>query len=96
VNKIKTDLGADLKKITTHYEHRRRLRKERMVLRYGELIPLVARDKQPTPYENEWLSDVLAYARYSLMETCVIATNLSDQPKDLFVDMEKLYTIFKQ
>jgi len=60
------------------------------------MIPLVARDKLPSPFENEWLSDVLAFARYSLMETCVIATNLSDQPKEMYVDMEKLYNIFSK
>jgi len=35
--------GFDLTKISSHYEHRRRLRREKMVFRYGELIPLVAR-----------------------------------------------------
>ena len=35
--------GYDLTKISTHYEHRRRLRREKMVLCYGEYIPLVAR-----------------------------------------------------
>jgi len=30
--------GFDLSKINSHYMHRRRLRREKMVLRYGELI----------------------------------------------------------
>ena len=36
--------GFDLSKINSHYQHRRRLRREKMVLRYGELIQLTARD----------------------------------------------------
>jgi hypothetical protein len=45
-----------------------------MVLRYGQLIPLVAR------HSNGWHSHVLAYARHSLMETAIIATNLNPNP----------------
>jgi len=30
--------GFDLSMINTHYAHRRKLRKEKMVLRYGECI----------------------------------------------------------
>ena len=48
-----------------------------MVLRYGELVPLVAKD-ETTP-ANGWLNSVLAFARYSLMETAIIATNITDQ-----------------
>ena len=37
--KFKADMGPkdgfDLKKINTHYEHRRKLRRDKMVLRYG-------------------------------------------------------------
>lgn len=62
--KFKADIGPqqgfDLSQINTHYEHRRRLRREKMVLRYGEFIPLIARNEQN-------LEDrVLAFARYSL------------------------------
>lgn len=46
-----------------------------MVLRYGELITLNAK----TP-NNEFMSDILAYARYSLMETVIIATNMNENP----------------
>lgn len=46
-DKFKAEIGPsqgyDLSKISTHYEHRRRLRREKMVLCYGEYIPLVAR-----------------------------------------------------
>ncbi len=62
--KFKADIGPmqgyDLSKINTHYEHRRRLRRDKMVLRYGEFIPLVARNDK-APEER-----VLAYARYSV------------------------------
>jgi hypothetical protein len=46
-DKFKAEIGPsqgfDLSKISSHYEHRRRLRREKMVLCYGEYIPLVAR-----------------------------------------------------
>ena len=44
------DLGFDLKKIKSHYESRRALRAEKMVLRYGELCPLLARDQEFKDY----------------------------------------------
>jgi len=40
---IGPESGFDLSKIRSHYEHRRALRNEKMVLRYGELAPLLAR-----------------------------------------------------
>lgn len=73
-------MGYDLSKISSHYEHRRRLRREKMVLRYGELVPLVAR------HTNGWHTHVLAYARYSLLETAVIATNLNDAEVTFYID----------
>lgn len=85
---IGPQLGFDLSKIGSHYEHRRRLRRDKMVLRYGELIPLVARN------ENGWETHVLAYARYSLLETAIVATNLNDKEVSFWVDvseLEKLY-----
>jgi hypothetical protein len=44
-----------------------------MVLRYGEVVYLCARD-----FDNNQISDVLCYARYALMETAIIATNMTD------------------
>ena len=38
--------GFDLSKVNTHYMHRRRLRKEKMALRYGEMVMLAARDER--------------------------------------------------
>ena len=74
--------GFDLSKVSTHYVHRRRLRKEKMALRYGELITLAARDEN-----NEFISDVLVYARYSLSETLIIATSICDHSKKIFLDV---------
>lgn len=71
--------------------HRRRLRKEKMVLRYGELITLNAKNM-----ENEFMSDILAYARYSLMETVIIATNMSENPQKFLIDMQNLLPTFKK
>jgi hypothetical protein len=71
--------------------HRRRLRKEKMVLRYGELIMLTAKDEQ-----NKYLQDVLAYARYSLMETVIIATNMSDRAQKFLIDMQNVLPTFRK
>lgn len=59
-----------------------------MVLRYGQLITLTAKDE--TSADLGYLDDVLAYARFSLMETAIIATNLSDKTKKFFIDMRRL------
>jgi hypothetical protein len=83
--------GFDLSKINSHYMHRRRLRREKMVLRYGELISLTARDTQ-----NEVLPGVLCYARYSLMETAIIATNMCDSISKFYLDLSKLLPTFRQ
>lgn len=76
--------GFDLSKISSHYEHRRRLRREKMVLRYGELIPLVAK------HADGWHNHVLAFARYSLLETAIIATNLNDSEVTFYIDTTAL------
>lgn len=41
---IQPDSGFDLSKIRSHYESRMQLRQNKMVLRYGELCPLAAKD----------------------------------------------------
>jgi len=83
--------GFDLSRINSHYQHRRRLRRDKMVLRYGELIHLTARDRN-----NDYLSDVLCYARYSLMETVIIATNLNEATRSFQLDLSNLTPIFKK
>jgi hypothetical protein len=45
--------------------------------------------------DNSYLDDVLAFSRYSLMETAVISINVSDKERTFFVDLEKLYKNFK-
>jgi len=83
--------GFDLSMINTHYAHRRKLRKEKMVLRYGECIFLTGKDTQ-----NNYLSDILAYARYSLQETVIIATNMSNKNQKFIIDMQNLLPTFKK
>jgi len=83
--------GFDLSMINTHYAHRRKLRKEKMVLRYGEVIFLTGKDVQ-----NNYLSDILAYARYSLLESVIIATNMSDKTQKFLIDMQNLLPTFKK
>ena len=90
-NEVRPDQGFDLSKIKSHYEHRRMLRRDKMVLRYGELAPLLAKDDKTTKGSDQpWLSNVLAFARYSLSETAIISVNLSDQTQHFYVDMDKL------
>lgn len=45
---------------------------------------------------NVYMENILAYARYSLMETMIIATNMSDQPQKFLVDMQNLLPTFKK
>lgn len=62
-----------------------------MVLRYGELINLTARDK-----DNNFISDILCYSRYSLMETVIIATNLNEKSQNFSFDLTSLIPVFKK
>lgn len=89
--KLEPVKGFDLSMINTHYQHRRRLRKDKMVLRYGELIYLGAKDM-----ENKSDGDILCYARYSLMETVLIATNLTETNKKFQLELTSLIPIFKK
>ena len=95
---VKKDLnpeyGFDLSKIRSHYENRRMIRQSKMVLRYGELSPLIA--KNETTKDMEWLNSVLAYARYSLMETAIVATNLTDQAQRFYIDASRLSKFFNE
>jgi hypothetical protein len=62
-----------------------------MVLRYGQLVMLTAREQ-----DRKFLSDILVYARYSLMETAIIATNLSDQNRRFFLDLTQLLPVYQK
>jgi len=64
-----------------------------MVLRYGEMCPLVARNPETA---NDWIPDVLTFARYSLMETAIISINLSEYEQNFYVDLSKLHQLFSQ
>ena len=49
-----------------------------MVFRYGELDSLRCMNDE-VKNEQGFLPNVLSFARYTLMETAIVATNLSDQ-----------------
>ena len=61
-----------------------------MVLRYGEMIPLVAK------HARGWHKQVLAYARFSMAETAIIATNLNDADVIFHFDFSNLQKVMKQ
>jgi len=42
------------------------------------------------------ISDVLSFARYSLMNTALISINLSDTDRSFFVDLQELYKTFSK
>jgi hypothetical protein len=67
-----------------------------MVLRYGELCPLIARDNHTNNKDKSWLSDIVAFARFSLMETAIISINLSDREQKFYVDMENLIKLYSK
>jgi hypothetical protein len=56
-----------------------------MVLRYGEVVYLSAKD-----FDGLIISDVLCYARYALMETAIIATNMTDYNKKFYIDINDI------
>ena len=89
--KLDPSLGYDLSQINSHYQHRRLLRSSKMVLRYGEVFYLSAREN-----ENVWHEDVLAFARYSHMETIMVATNLSDKERTFYIDSSALMPTLRQ
>jgi len=62
-----------------------------MVLRYVELILCGARDEV-----REFLNDISFYARYSLMETIIIATSLTKDKKKFRLDLAQLLPVFKK
>lgn len=89
---LKPNEGYDLKQIFSHYMHRRRLRRNKMVLRYGDTIFLSASGED----NNNRLQDVLCFARYSLIETIIVMVNVSDKEKEFSIDFGPLLPIFKQ
>ena len=69
------------------------LRREKMVFRYGELAPLRCINEDSAPEDGGFMSDMLSFARYTLMETAIVVTNLSDQTQKFWVDMQRLKTL---
>eukprot|EP01022_Parablepharisma_sp_SALTPOND_P008190 TRINITY_DN135350_c2_g1_i1.p1 TRINITY_DN135350_c2_g1~~TRINITY_DN135350_c2_g1_i1.p1 ORF type:complete len:1045 (+),score=80.36 TRINITY_DN135350_c2_g1_i1:2070-5204(+) len=82
--------GFDLKKINLHYEHRRKLRQEKAVLRYGQLVMLEAK------HSEGWHPHVLAFARFSHSEIAVMATNFTDRDVSFYIDMTNLIPLFQK
>ena len=74
-----SNLGFDLSQIESHYNHRRMLRRDRMVFRYGELAALRCMREVEGSNEPQFVENVLSFARYTLMETALVAINVSDQ-----------------
>jgi len=62
-----------------------------MVLRYGEYITLNAKKDDINLEER-----VLAFARYSLQETAIIATNVNDIETQFYIDYSPLQNIYKE
>ena len=89
VRKLGPECGFDLHKINYHYEHRRKLRREKLVLRHGELVPLDAK------HSEGWHSHVFAFARFSYSETAIIAINFSDYQVSFYIDFTNLLPYFK-
>lgn len=61
------EYGFDLKKIRLHYEHRRKLRHDNLVLREGKLIPLLAE------HSEGFHTHILSFARVRRREGTEIA-----------------------
>jgi hypothetical protein len=62
-----------------------------MVLRYGDLVHLQARSET-----QEFVPNILCYARYSMMETMIIATNLIDRNQRFVMDLSALLPVFNK
>ena len=45
---------------------------------------------------REFIPDILCYARFSLMETVIIATNLSDDTRKFFLDLSQLLPVYQK
>jgi len=78
------EYGFDLKMIGHHYRHRRAMRLEKEVLRYGGLIPLVMK------HDHGWHKQVLSFARNSPEEIAVITINLNEHPVKGYLDIKAL------
>jgi hypothetical protein len=71
------------------------LRREKMVFRYGELAPLRCMNNE-VETDQGFVSTVLSFARYTLMETAIVATNLSDVSQKFWVDLSNLKHLLGQ
>ena len=84
IQQMGPEMGFDLTRIKAHYHHRRSLRHEKAVLRYGELVPLLVR------HEHGWHKQVLAFARHLKEETAVIVINFNEHDVKGNLDLKNL------
>jgi hypothetical protein len=59
-----------------------------MVLRYGEMVPLLAKN------DKGMEERVLSFARYSLQETAIVATNFNEHEVQFYIDLNPLQKIY--
>jgi len=81
---LNIDLDSGMKKISGHYQHRRRLRKEMDILKSGKMIPLT------TNHTEGAYARVLTYARVTKTEAAIIATNFNDHEIFVGISMKNL------
>ena len=92
VHKISPEYGFDLRKIKSHYEHRRKLRHEKPVLRDGRHIPLLAE------HERGVHDQVIAFARipkHAIKQFAIVAINFNDFEVYFHVNLMNLQYISK-
>lgn len=81
------EYGFDLKKIRLHYEHRRKLRHEKAVLREGKLIPLLAE------HADGFHTGVLSFARIRRREgaeMAIVAINFNSHNVYFYINLKNL------
>ena len=66
-----------------------------MVFRYGELASLRCMNDEVKDSMG-FVPNVLSFARYTLMETAIVATNLSDETQKFWIDMQRLKGLLGQ
>lgn len=87
------EYGFDLKKIRLHYEHRRKLRHEKAVLRDGKLIPLLAE------HAGGFHAQVLSFARIRRKDPtqmAIVAINFNNHNVYFHLNLKNLRYILDE
>ena len=87
---IGPQFGFDTRKIHLHYEHRRVLRHNKDVLKYGSMVQLLAEHSEGLH------SHVLSFARVLKKEIAIIATNFNDFNVYFSINMKNLKYLFEE